>query len=227
MDVHVVRVFCDEDGRFGNGLGVVFDAAGLPGEAGPALTARLGFSETVFVDDAGRGAIRIFNPRAEMRMAGHPTVGVAWLVGEVTGAVPRVLRPRLAGEMETWREGATTWVRGSLADAPEWGFVQVGSPAEVEALPVPPGPEYRHHQFWAWLDEAAGVMRTRAFAAEVGVAEDEATGSAAMRQAVRHGRPLTVRQGRGSVIAARPAPEAGRADVGGRVVLDGVRSVAL
>ena len=34
---------------------------------------------------------------------------------------------------------------------------------------------------WAWLDEPAGLIRERVFAREAGPAEDEATGSAAMR----------------------------------------------
>jgi hypothetical protein len=36
------------------------------------------------------------------------------------------------------------------------------------------------------------------------------------------GRPITIRQGRGSVIAARPLAD-GAVEVGGRVVLDEVR----
>ena len=53
-------------------------------------------------------------------------------------------------------------------------------------------------------------------------AEDEATGSAAMRLAAQLGRAIEIRQGRGSVIHARPLAD-GRVEIGGRVVLEEVR----
>lgn len=229
LNVQVVRVFTAEDGRFGNELGVVLDAAGLPGELGPRLTAHLGFSETVFVDALTEdGAqVRIFNPAREMRLAGHPLVGASRVLAEATGRPPAVLRPRLAEPVDTWREGAITWIRANSAYAPDFTFTQLATPAEVEALPVPGVEQDPHGQWWAWIDEAAGELRARTFAAPMGIPEDEATGSAAMLQAQRHGRPLTIRQGRGSVIAARPAAEPGWSEVGGRVVAEPARIVEL
>ena len=50
---------------------------------------------------------------------------------------------------------------------------------------------------WAWLDEAAGTVRARSFAPDFGIAEDEATGSAALGLAVRLDRELTIHQGKG------------------------------
>jgi predicted PhzF superfamily epimerase YddE/YHI9 len=61
----------------------------------------------------------------------------------------------------------------------------------------------------------------------MGLGEDEATGSAALLQAQRHGRELTIRQGRGSVLRARPAAAAGWSEVGGRVADDRERIVEL
>ena len=52
--------------------------------------------------------------------------------------------------------------------------------------------------------------------------EDEATGAAAIRLVSRLGRPVTIRQGAGSLLFARPGPE-GSAEVGGEVVLDQAR----
>ena len=75
---------------------------------------------------------------------------------------------------------------------------------------------------WAWLDEEAGLIRERVFVPEAGIVEDEATGSAALRLVALLGRELEIRQGRGSVLYARPAA-GGMAEVGGRVVLDEVR----
>jgi predicted PhzF superfamily epimerase YddE/YHI9 len=119
------------------------------------------------------------------------------------------------------------WIRGAVADAPAWEFVELEEPAQIDAL-SPDAPEQRgHHQFWAWIDEPSGLVRARTFCADMGVPEDEATGSAAIRLADRLQRPVTVHQGRGSVLHARPAAEAGWAEVGGRVVSDGFRDVTL
>jgi predicted PhzF superfamily epimerase YddE/YHI9 len=69
---------------------------------------------------------------------------------------------------------------------------------------------------WSWVDEAAGTMRARAFLPDLGVPEDEATGSAALRLCAATGRPVEIRQGTASVIHARPDADATVA-VGGRV----------
>ena len=229
ITVLVVRVFADGDGRYGNELGVVLDASGLDGELGPKLTAHLGFSETVFVDAiSGGGAdVRIFSPTAEMRLAGHPLVGTSSVLATATGTQPAVLRPRLAEPVPTWREGEVTWIRANTQSAPDFGFTRLASAQAVAALPVPPPEEQAHDQYWAWIDESAGVLRARTFAGALGIPEDEATGSAALRQAQRLGRELTIHQGRGSVLHARPAREAGWSEVGGRVVVEPTRVIEL
>jgi len=223
MLVHVVRVFVDEEGRHGNPLGVVLDAAAMLPEERQETARRLDFSETVFVGDAAEGRIRIHTPAEEIALAGHPLVGTAWLLARLGYAV-NALRPVLAGPVAVWQEGCVTWVRARVEDAPNWGFVQMREPSEVEALGRPPAPEYDLHEFWAWQDEAAGRIRARVFASRLGIPEDEATGSGALRLAALLGRPLTIVQGRGSVVFARPAA-LGFAEIGGRVVSDGERQV--
>ena len=104
---------------------------------------------------------------------------------------------------------------------PRYEWEQLGSPAEVEGLDGPPG----GHDLigvWAWLDEPAGVVRARVFPARLGIAEDEATGSAALQLCARLGRALDIRQGRGSRIRAHPRPE-NRVELGGLSVLVEVR----
>jgi predicted PhzF superfamily epimerase YddE/YHI9 len=226
-DVHIVRVFTDAHGLFGNNLGVVLDAADLDADAGRKLASDLRFSEVVFVDDVENARLRIFTPAAELPLAGHPLVGTAWLLARLSGREVPTLRPQKAAEVPTWAEGGRTWIRGRIADAPDWGLVEVADEAAVETLAVPPGPEYRRHQFWAWTDEPNGVMRARVFAADSGVDEDEATGSAAMRQVGALRRPLVIRQGWGSEILARPAQTEGWAEIGGRVAGDGMRTVTV
>jgi len=236
LEVQVVRVFTDAEGWHGNELAVVFGAARLPGELGVRLTALLGFSESVFVDDEASAAFRIFTPTAEVKLAGHPTVGTAWVLGQRAGKVPETVRPRLASPVPAWSADGLAWIRGSVADAQAWEFVQLADAAQVDALPVEPGPELApsdplaqraRHEYWAWIDEEAGLVRARTFCGDFGIPEDEATGSGAIHLTDRLGRALTIRQGRGSVIRTRPAAEPGWMEIGGAVVNDGFRTVML
>lgn len=212
IEVRVPRVFCGPGGTYGNPLGVVLDGPSVPAGDRQALARHLGYSETVFVDDAARGRIAIYTPEVELPFAGHPSVGTAWLLhGE--GYELDVLRP-LAGEVAVRREGETTWVAAKPEWCPDWEIVEYGSPAEVDELAVE-ADGFRY--CWAWIDEEAGIVRARSFVAEVGVGEDEATGSAALPLSARLGRPIEVRQGLGSVIHARPIGD-GFVEIGGLVV---------
>jgi len=217
--LHVLRVFADEAGEWGNPLGVFLDGSEVPPAECQRVAHELGFSETVFVDDRGTGACRIFTPGSELGFAGHPSVGTAWLLAREGEAV-EALRPP-AGEVAVRREGELTFVAARPEWSPPWQFVQMAGPAEIDALPGPP-PGLDEVYCWAWEDEAAGLVRSRCFAIEDGVGEDEATGSAAIMLCAELGRPLTIRQGEGSWLRALPLGD-GRAEVGGRVVLDEVR----
>jgi predicted PhzF superfamily epimerase YddE/YHI9 len=214
--VHLLRVFCGEGGSGGNPLAVFLDGAEVPPEARQRTATELGLSETVFVDDAARGEIRIFTPAMELDFAGHPVVGAAWLLAEHRTPV-ETLRPP-AGEAGVRYEAGASFVAGRPEWGPRWAFEQLGSPDEVDALDGPPG-GHGLIAAWAWLDEAAGIARVRVFAMRIGIGEDEATGSAAVRLCASLGRELDIRQGRGSRILARPLAD-GRVEIGGRSVLD-------
>ena len=217
--LHVLRVFCGEDGAHGNPLGVFLDGGEVPPGARQAVAHRLGYSETVFVDDPERGVIAIFTPAAEIEFAGHPAVGTCWLLASERAPVD-VLRPP-AGEVPARAEPEGAFV----AARPDWGppfeFAQLGSPEAVDALDGPPG-GHDLISAWAWADEEGGVVRARVFVDRFGIPEDEATGLAALKLAARLERPIEIHQGRGSRINARPAGS-GMVEIGGRVVLDGVR----
>jgi predicted PhzF superfamily epimerase YddE/YHI9 len=217
--LHLLRVFCGDDGSGGNRLGVFLDGAEVPAEERQQVAEELGFPETVFVDDAARGEIRIFTPAVELNFAGHPTVGTAWLLRERGFAVSELRVP--AGEAAVRYEGGDAFVAGRPEWGPPWELDELASPAAVEALEGPPD-GHDLVSAWAWLDEPAGVVRARVFGPRVGVPEDEATGSAAVRLCAALGRPLDIRQGRASRILARPL-DGGWAEIGGRSVLDGVR----
>ncbi|MBA3867298.1 MAG: PhzF family phenazine biosynthesis protein [Solirubrobacterales bacterium] len=217
--LHVLRVFTGEGGERGNPLGVFLDGGEVPAGRRQSVAAELGFSETVFVDDPERAECRIFTPGLELPFAGHPSVGTAWLLGR-EGHSARVLRPP-AGEVEVRRQDELTFIAARAEWSPPWKLIELQTAAEVEALAGPPPGEQLAY-LWAWQDEAAGAVRSRCYSLEDGIGEDEATGSAAIMLAVALGRPLQIHQGRGSLLHAAPLGE-GRAEVGGRVVLDEIR----
>ena len=218
-ELHVLRVFCGVDGGGGNPLGVFLDGGSIARHERQDVAADLGFSETVFVDDRASGAIRIFTPGTELPFAGHPTVGTAWLLRE-SGTPVAALRPP-AGEVAVRYDGELTAVAARPEWAPRFNHHQLASPEEVDALDGPPeGDEVG--AAWAWEDETAGRVRSRVFAVGYWIFEDEATGAAAVLLCARLGRPIEIRQGRGSLIAARPLGD-GRIEISGRVVLDDAR----
>lgn len=221
--LHVLRVFCDAERSFGNRLGVFLDGAEVPEERRQPVATELGFSETVFVDDAAAGRIRIFTPGFELGFAGHPTVGTAWLLAAEREPVA-ALRPP-AGEVAVRVDGDRTFVTARPEWGPDWKLIQLGDAPAVEEAAPDPADEPRPC-LWAWVDEPEGTMRVRAFSFDDGIGEDEATGSAAICLAAAVDRPIEILQGRGSRLDARPLGD-GFAEVGGRVVLDELRDFAL
>jgi predicted PhzF superfamily epimerase YddE/YHI9 len=215
--LHVLRVFANEKGEHGNPLGVFLDGSLVPRETRQSVAAKLGFSETVFVDDRETGRLQIFTPGTEFPFAGHPLVGTAWLMAE-QGAAPSVLRPP-AGDVPVSFEDDMVQIEAAAAWAPPSAVVQLDSPGDVDALEG--APEGVGDAFvWAWIDAPGGLIRARCFAPAVGIPEDEATGSAVLALAAELERPIRVFQGAGSVLAAAPVGDEGRAQVGGRVVLE-------
>lgn len=79
MEIHWVDVFATGP-LTGNPLAVVMGDALPPDRAMQVLAAELGLSETVFAARAGEPEVRIFTPEAEIPLAGHPTVGAAWVL---------------------------------------------------------------------------------------------------------------------------------------------------
>jgi predicted PhzF superfamily epimerase YddE/YHI9 len=225
-DLHILRVFIGPDGRGGNPLGVFLDGRVVAPADRQAVAAELGLSETVFVDgiDADVARVRIFTPGAELAFAGHPTVGTAWLLATLGQAVSTLRCP--AGDVLTWAEGdgpdARRWIRARAGWVHPIAIRQYAGVVEVDALPPQPMGAPGTYA-WAWEDEAAGRLRSRYFATDVGILEDEATGAAAVVMGDRLARPLIIRQGIGSELMVRPDAAVGTVDVGGRVALSEVR----
>jgi predicted PhzF superfamily epimerase YddE/YHI9 len=220
VQIEVLRVFTDADGEYGNPLGVVLDGNEITESVErQRLAATLGYSETIFFNDLDRGDLSIFTPATEVPFAGHPTVGAAWILARELGQHPDTLHTP-GGDIPSWRDGQTFWVRGPLASTPPWWHECLPDPVSVAELTGPADPSQDATQLWAWQDVEAGIVRARVFASRYGIAEDEACGSASMRLAAALGRHLTIHHGNGSTVHARPGPP-GHADVGGLVVSDG------
>lgn len=217
--LHILRVFTGEHGSHGNPLGVFLDGAEVPHAERQRVATELGFSETVFVDDAEAARIRIFTPGYELPFAGHPTVGTAWLLAQ-EGHAPDALHPP-AGEVAVRQDGDLTFVAARAEWSPPWALIEMADATEVEALSGPPGGEELAY-CWAWAAQKEGMVRSRCWSLDDGIGEDEATGSAAIMLADGLERDISIVQGRGSELLARSLGD-GRAEVGGRVILDEFR----
>lgn len=226
VDVTVLRVFTDPDGNFGNPLGVV-DAATVPTNRRQDIANELGYSETIFIDPPEHGSTtaraHIFTPVVELPFAGHPTVGAAWWLHQAGIPVHTLQVP--AGIVQVSQIGGLTEVSARSEWGPEFIIHDMTSAAEVEAADPAEYSDDMEHYLWAWLDRPGGQLRSRMFARNLGVPEDEATGSAAIRITDYLSCDLTITQGKGSKIYTKWSPE-GWVRLAGHVVNDGSRQLS-
>ncbi|WP_278264006.1 PhzF family phenazine biosynthesis protein [Nocardia sp. AG03] len=219
IQVEVVRVFTDPAGHLGNALGIARagDVVALDKQE---LAARLGYSETTVYEDPvdGVAAVRIFTPTTELPFAGHPTVGTAWWLAEQGMDVHTLRVP--AGPVAVSRTEGITWVTARAEWTPEFTFHQLDSLDEL-ALLRPDDITGGQHYYWVWTDEPRGAIRARMFAPAMGIAEDEATGAAAVALTARLRRGLVLTQGLGSQLYTAWDSD-GWVRLGGRVSEDHV-----
>ena len=221
FDVTVLRVFTDPAGNFGNPLGVV-DASTVATQWNQRIATQLGYSETVFVDLPTAGSTsahaRIYTPRTDLPFAGHPTVGASWWL-RARGTPIRTLQVP-AGIVQVSYDDVTT-ISARSEWAPEFAIHDLESLEELAAADPADFSDDVSHYLWTWSDESTGALRSRVFCGNLGVPEDEATGSAAVRMTEYLSRDLTITQGKGSMIHTTWSPH-GWVQVAGRVVDDGV-----
>jgi predicted PhzF superfamily epimerase YddE/YHI9 len=225
IDVTVLRVFTDPDGNFGNPLGVVDNSTVEPTDR-QRIAAQLGYSETIFIDLPQGGSstahARIFTPAVELPFAGHPTVGASWWLRD-QGFVIKTLRVP-AGIVQVSYDGDLTAVSARAEWAPDFAIYELASVDELMAADPSDYSDATEHYLWTWLDKSAGRIRSRMFAADLGVPEDEATGAAAVRITDYLSQDLEIEQGKGSRISTEWSPE-GWVRVAGRVVNDGTKQI--
>jgi predicted PhzF superfamily epimerase YddE/YHI9 len=248
----VLRVFTrGEEG--GNHLGVVTEVEGLGTEVMQGTATELGYAETVFCDLTGEvPTTRIFTPGTELPFAGHPMVGLAWWLNQTLDAPVSTIRCQV-GDIDVTEEAGRTWIRiagdqpVSPVDPPPldgelavtvampvpYLLVRLPSARQVVDL-VPPPTSLGLVYTWAWEDPGQ-VVKARFFAAEAGVPEDPATGSAAvalaahLRDAGRVEGSLVIHQGDeiGHPSTIRLRWDAETTSIGGTVVPDGERDLAI
>ncbi|MBU8820505.1 hypothetical protein EB74_13390 [Mycobacterium sp. SWH-M5] len=225
IDVTVLRVFTDSDGKFGNPLGVVDDSTVDPADR-QRIAAQLGYSETIFIDLPQPGSTtahaRIFTPTSEMPFAGHPTVGAAWYLRDVGTPIKTLRVP--AGIVQVSYDGDLAAINARSEWAPEFAIYDLASAEELMGADPDDYEDDVENYLWTWIDKNEGIVRSRMFAAHLGIREDEATGAAAVRMTDYLSRDLTIIQGKGSVIQTKWSPE-GWVQVSGRVVNDGTRQL--
>ena len=227
IDVTVLRVFTDPNGDFGNPLGVVAASQVAPAVR-QRLATQLGYSETVFVGLPASGSATahatIFTPRTELPFAGHPTVGAAWWLRENGSPINSLRVP--AGVVQVGygagSEGDSTAISARSEWAPQFAIHHFDSVDQLLDADPADYPDDASHYLWTWTDRSAGTLRSRMFAPNLDVPEDEATGSAAMRITDHLSRDLRILQGKGSVIETTWNAE-GWVGVAGSVVNDGLR----
>ena len=225
IDVTVVRVFTDADGKFGNPLGVVDAGTVNPGDR-QRIATELGYSETIFIDVPEPGAstahARIFTPATELPFAGHPTVGASWWLRNIGIPVKTLQVP--AGVVQVSYDDDLTTISARAEWAPEFAIYHLESTDELFAADPGDYPDDIQNYLWTYTDRDGGVLRSRMFAPGLGVPEDEATAAAAVRITDYLSRDLTIVQGKGSVIQTQWSAD-GWVRVAGRVVNDGVKQI--
>ena len=103
LHYRILNVFTEGDNPFsGNPLCVFEDATGLSDKDMQDLARQLNLSETTFITPSGAevsAEVRIFTPNYEMPFAGHPTLGTAYVVHELSSAGDAVLLRMPAGDI--------------------------------------------------------------------------------------------------------------------------------
>jgi predicted PhzF superfamily epimerase YddE/YHI9 len=220
-EVNMLRVFTDRDGKFGNPLGVVAAGAATSRDR-QRIASEVGYGDTIFIEDLrpSSGPVRaeIFTPAIDVMFSGHAAVGAAWWLRR-RGAPIRSLALG-AGVVDVYYAGCLVIVEVLAQWTPDIALHELTSPQDVVDADPDDYSDGLSHYLWAWRDKPSGHIRSRVFAPEIGVDEDEATGAAAIRITEDLGRDLTIRQGTGSVIHAWRKPR-GRVAIGGRVVHEG------
>lgn len=221
LEVTVLRVFTDVRGAFGNKIGL-FTSNDVAPEERQQVAAQCRFSETVFVDlpdtSSATAQLHIYSPAVPVPFAGAPALAAAWWLRERGRPVHTLHVPAGVISVEYGNHGVA--VRVPSEWAPDLVMHDLPSPDAVAHAEADDYADGFAHCVWSWVDRSLGLVRSRVFAPELGIGEDEATGAAAVRLTEYLGCNLTIVQGHGSVIRTSWSTS-GWVWVTGDVVADG------
>ena len=163
-----------QDGAGGNPAGVVLHAEGLDDAGRLAVAARVGYSETAFVEaDAreGRYRMRYFSPRAEVAFCGHATIATAVALCErygPGGLVFDTLAGPIAVRTETTGAGCTATLTSvpTRTRATEAGELEAAL-AALRLRREDLDPRYPAHVAYAGNDHLVLAVSSRARLAEL------------------------------------------------------------
>jgi PhzF family phenazine biosynthesis protein len=101
---HVMRVFANDQGNFGNQVGIIVDEdRTVADDTRQKIAVKLGYSEVVFINDLSSNNISFFTPMREIPFAGHAAVGTAWLIKKLYGRTVESLLG-IEGTITTWEK---------------------------------------------------------------------------------------------------------------------------
>lgn len=219
VKIDVLRVFTDENGKFGDTATVVVDEGRkISISQREKLAGELDTGETVFINDVESNEISIVHPQGEIDFAGVAAIGAAWLLADIKGEKIYILKGR-AGSILVSRSGEVFWVQASLSTMPDWHHKQLESAEAVESVALNETTGWKPTMVWAWLDKTKGLVRARTFAAQWGIPEAQGNGSGSMMLAAIVDQEIEIKHGKGSIIFARPADNSS-AEIGGRVIVE-------
>ena len=200
----VLNVFTNENGEFGNPVGIVIDTENeIDDIKRQQMTIDSGFSEVVFINNIEAKNVSIFSPTRQIPFAGHALVGASYYFNNVL-IIPTFEIISMDKKIKSWQENNLTFVKADLSILPNWNFEELKSPNEVEQMDVVISASKEHTLVWAWVDKAKGIIRARTFASDWNIPEDEANGSGAMKLASLLNINLIIHHGKGSVIHSTP-----------------------
>jgi trans-2,3-dihydro-3-hydroxyanthranilate isomerase len=139
---YIADVFTDQPFS-GNQLAVFPEAQGIPARAMQAIAREFNFPETTFVlpprAPEHTAQVRIFNPKAEMQFAGHPTVGTAAVLAHHRGFSGKMVLEEGIGPVpvELSRRGALVHASFTIETPPEIADERVDRAAAAAAISLP------------------------------------------------------------------------------------------
>ena len=210
------RVFVNDNGDYGNPVGIIVDLENkITKKKRQSISTKIGFSESVFINQLNPIKVSIFNPQKEVSFAGHAMVGTAWFVKNKLDLKVNFIEC-IGGRIKAWQDDGFTWIQTKISALPPWQYEKLKSVQEVENYPVKKAKLKKHTVVWSWLDKDKSIIRARTFAPDWGISEDEANGSGSVKLASMLKLKIKVIHGKGSVIYTNPVASE-LVEVGGRV----------